>query len=802
MTGDLHLITQELIAPLREALAAATGVFVVVAFAMTSGVEMLIPLIEASLDRGADVKILVGDYLYVTEPKALDHLLALASSGAEVRLWQSGGRSFHPKAYIVEGPEGGLTFVGSSNLSRSALTTGEEWNVAIGDPDFRHDALEAFLARFYHEQTRPLNRATVHAYREACQDFRTRHPNLVDAWSRQESLALTLPVSAPDPGAGPDGGGGPVEPHPIQTEALRELQTTLDEGYRRALVVMATGLGKTYLAALFAKQFRRVLFVAHREEILRQARAAFFRIMPDRSTALYFAKEQDDADLIFCSIFTMGARRHRERFPREHFDLIIIDEFHHAAAPSYQGLLEYFKPRFLLGLTATPDRADQRDIYGLCDGNVAYQIDFLEGIRRGLLAPFRYFGIHDPADYSGLRWRGGRYDEEDLLQLQLQDSQATAIMEAWSKYRQTRTLAFCSSVLQADYLAGYFQDRGIRAAAVHSRGSISRSAALMALAQGSLDILFTVDLFNEGVDVPVVDTLLFVRPTESAALYVQQLGRGLRLAPGKQHCHIIDLIGNYRNVEDKLKILVSGSAQTEASVTIETLIDQLPPDCTVDLDVGVIDLVTRLLNRTVPRRELVRQAYQRLAEERGHPPGYLEFHLFGGVDTRIVRQEFRSFVGFLSWAGLLTPDQEGVFAQYKGFLEEVEATSMTKSYKMVLLHVMLSRGPSRWHHPISAEEAAGPFFDYLMATTFRRQTEVEGSRSLKSGRGPAVAALIAQMPMTHWSNSSQGWATREGRRFRLNIEATDEATLEVLHDWTRDICAYRLHQYFSRRARE
>jgi superfamily II DNA or RNA helicase len=226
-----------------------------------------------------------------------------------------------------------------------------------------------------------------------------------------------------------------IEPRPAQLAALDALHATWEEGYDRAMVVMATGLGKTYLAGFYAKSFRRILFIAHREEILEQARRSFQRIMPERSWGYYNGTEKNhSAEMLFASIYTLGMKKHRERFNPRDFDLIIVDEFHHAAARSYRTTLEYFKPSFLLGITATPERMDGQDIYALCDGNVAYQIHFLEAISRGWLSPFQYYGIYDDIDYSRIRWLGTRYDEDELLAAQLQEARAALIHDAWLSY--------------------------------------------------------------------------------------------------------------------------------------------------------------------------------------------------------------------------------------------------------------------------------------------------------------------------------------------------------------------------------
>jgi len=316
---------------------------------------------------------------------------------------------------------------------------------------------------------------------------------------------------------------------------------------------MATGLGKTYLAAFFAAQFERVLFIAHREEILIKAQQSFKHVHPTKGTGFYNAKEKAaNADFVFASIQTLNQQHHLSGFAPDTFDLIVVDEFHHASAPSYMRILDYFKPEFLLGITATPYRLDNKDVFGLCDGNVAISIHFIDAIKQQWLVPFRYYGIYDDTDYSQLRWLGNRYDEEELARVQLRTDMAEKIFQEWIKHKQSRTIAFCSSILQADFLNHHFQQAGFLSISLNGNTpNEERLAARERLNSGKLDIIFTVDLFNEGVDIPRVDTLLFVRPTESLAVFTQQIGRGLRIAEDKDDCVIIDLIGNYRNADMK-----------------------------------------------------------------------------------------------------------------------------------------------------------------------------------------------------------------------------------------------------------
>ena len=270
------------------------------------------------------------------------------------------------------------------------------------------------------------------------------------------------------------------------------------------------------------------MFIAHREEILKQAKASFEKVLKKEGGLYYGVEKNAKHDMLFASIFTLSIQEHLEQFRRDEFDLIIIDEFHHAAAKSYQKIIDYFEPKFLLGLTATPERTDGKDVFALCDGNVAYEITFIEAIQRGWLTPFKYYGVKDDIDYSQIRWLGQKYDQQQLLIEQLNTERAKKIFDEWMKHKQSRTLGFCSSIEQAEFLANYFQKQGIEAISLTSNTKhISREEAIRRFESKEIEIIFTVDLFNEGVDIPSVDTLLFARPTESLVVFTQQIGRGL-----------------------------------------------------------------------------------------------------------------------------------------------------------------------------------------------------------------------------------------------------------------------------------
>lgn len=796
--SKLRLITSNLIEDLKSLTLDATSIYWIIAFAMKSGVRHVLPSLKEAGTRGAELKLLVGDYLYITQPEALKLLLEELPH-AEIRIYRSNGISFHPKAYMFRSNEDSHLIVGSSNLSSSALHNGIEWNLyapAVVSGTVFEEATNEFMKLFYSASTIPLNTETLSGYQEAYNKV-NKDLALSNTWSANEEQEIMFGTvngesMVIDPKEEYTTGPSKLTPRPAQVLALQALKKTIEDDYDKALVVLATGLGKTYLAAFFAEQFKRVLFIAHREEILNQAKNSFLHVHPSQSAGMYNAVEKNvNADFIFASIHTLSQQYHLDQFSPNNFDLIVVDEFHHAAAPSYERVIEYFNPKFLLGITATPDRLDNKDVYSICDGNVAIRIPFIDAIEREWLAPFRYYGVYDETDYSQIRWLGNRYDEEELARFQLREDMAKKILEAWKLRKQSKTIGFCSSVRQANFLSNYFSGAGYNSVALS--GATPREERINArkeLENGLLDIIFTVDLFNEGVDIPTVDTLLFIRPTESVAVFTQQIGRGLRLADGKTYCVIIDLIGNYRNADTKLSIF---SAEQMEKPNLYTIQAAIPEYCSIELETEIIDLIKEMDKKAASHKQRMIYEYFRLKEELGIRPSYLDYHLKSGIITTNVKSEFGSYVGLLKDAVELTEQELEAYDLYKGWLEEVEKTAMTKSYKMVLLSYMLSRGVNHWFEPVTAEAASPYFIDFLTTKEYRKKID-----SIIPDHKKA-ASLIGRMPMTKWSSSSKGKIRYVDGEFALNFDLSKHVN-EIIFNWTKEICEYRLHWYFEKKA--
>jgi superfamily II DNA or RNA helicase/diadenosine tetraphosphate (Ap4A) HIT family hydrolase/HKD family nuclease len=683
-----------------------------VAFILESGMDLLEEHLQDVLDRGGRIRLLTGDYLGITDPKALTRLLDLQEGRKDqldLRVFESGGVSFHPKAYIfyfADPPESGVSYVGSSNLSAQALREGIEWNYRVVPSDSRkgfQSIAGAFESLFLSPKTRNLDIDWINKYEKSRRppsiaSSSETHPEILLAEDQKkwgESAWGEVPAEII-----PEESKAPPEPHEIQKKALVALEGTRGEGNQAGLVVLATGLGKTWLAAFDSVEVgaKRVLFVAHREEILRQALKTFRRIRPMASLGLYTGAEKlPDADVLFASIQTLGRVNHLRTFSRVAFDYIVIDEFHHASAKSYRKLIDYFQPEFLLGLTATPERTDGGDLLALCGENLVYRCDLMEGIRKGLLCPFHYFGVPDEVDYRNIPWRSGRFDEEALTRAVATKKRAMNALEQYRARAGQRTLAFSCSQTHADFMAAFFSEQGIRSAAVHSGPQTApRASSLKKLADGELDVVFAVDMFNEGVDLPNVDTVMMLRPTESRILWLQQFGRGLRVSEGKDHLRVIDYIGNHRTFLLKPQTLFGlGRGDYELSMALEAALKgeaDLPPGCEATYELEAVNILRALLKQPKPD-EALRIWYDEFKESHGERPRAVEA-LHEGYNPRSTRKPYGSWLNFLAAMGDLSEEEQKLLgnSQAGELLDILEITPMARSFKMLTLLAMLNAG--------------------------------------------------------------------------------------------------------------
>ncbi|MEZ5264270.1 MAG: DUF3427 domain-containing protein [Vicinamibacterales bacterium] len=592
---------------LRSEIASADRIDVVMAFIRRSGIAPLLDALRRHGERrptsppdggpaGSPVptlRVLTTTYTGSTEQAALDQLVDL---GADVRVsYDVGTTRLHAKAWVFHRRSGFSTaYVGSSNLTHSAQVTGIEWNVrasAARNPDV--------LAKF----------AAVFESYWASGDYRPYDPHRFEEELRRAGRTDRGPLVILSPIE--------LRPLPFQERLLELVEVSRRRGHHRNLLVSATGTGKTVMAALDYAGLRerlhrsRLLFIAHREEILDQSMATFRHALRDPSFGEKWvgASRPNRFEHVFASIQSLNASG-LAHLPADHFDVVIVDEFHHAAATSYRRVLDHLDPVELLGLTATPERSDGLPVLHWFDDRIAAELRLWDAIDQQHLAPFLYFGIHDGLDLTDIPWRRGRGYETEALANRYTSSDAWArlVVQRVRDHVEPgsmRGLGFCVSIEHARFMARHFNHHGIAAVAIWGDSPrTEREAALRDLAAGTVKIVFSVDLFNEGVDVPTVDTVLLLRPTESPVLFLQQLGRGLRRARHKSVCTVLDFVGNHRRefrFDRRYRALLGGTRR-EVERAVQLQFPFLPAGCNMQLDEKAAEIVLRSLREAIPSR--------------------------------------------------------------------------------------------------------------------------------------------------------------------------------------------------------
>ena len=784
-----------------------------VSFVMKSGLACILRPLEDALDRGAHVRILTTDYLAITDPDALTQLADLAEDPdrrLEVRLFSGGSIAFHPKAYIFWSSAGQAAagYVGSSNLSASGIDGGVEWNLGT---DRVEQLVAGFESLWVDGRSRRLNARTLGEYRET--------------W-RQSARRVTAPQPDPDSEPAeesrPDASEEilrhltgvadelpiqPVAPRPIQSEALAALEQTRADGFDRAFVVMATGLGKTWLAAFDSARpgFRRVLFVAHREEILRQSRDVFRRVRPDADLGLFVGDEKvRDSEVVFASVQTL--HRHLARFAPAAFDYVVIDEFHHAAASTYRRVLGHFEPKFLLGLTATPDRRDGADLLALCGDNLVFDCGLAEGISRQELSPFHYWGIADVTDYAPIPWRSGRFDPAVLATaIETRERAAKALHECRDKGGGP-TLAFCSSITHAEFMKAFFVAEGVRAAAVHSgNDSDPRHRSVAGLQSGEVEVLFTVDVFNEGVDIPEVETVLMLRPTDSPVVFLQQLGRGLRKTAGKAALRVIDFVGNHHSFLTKPRTLLSLGGRTpqnkEVLEALESGDFELPPGCSVDFDLEAVEFLNRLSKPSTSQAKRLEEFCRNYESENGIRPTAAQ--AFSSVGVQTSAKPVRDAEGwhrYLNGLGLLRPEEQAAVEALGDVLRSLEREPITRAYKLVTLAALLKLNALHTGAPVADVASVSLTLtrrDPRLRADTEQTREVSDLDSVISERW---RAFWTKNPLTHLTDKPQSVFQLSGERLEPRFEVPAE-NVTAFSALVSEIVEWRLQIYLREPSR-
>ncbi|MBK7583817.1 MAG: DEAD/DEAH box helicase family protein [Myxococcales bacterium] len=739
---------------------------IVVAYAQPAGVSLLRQLLERLVHRGARVRILLGAYLDGTHPDALRQLKELLGTGASasIRFVPDRYEHFHPKVYRVLDDAGREhLFVGSANLSYSALTGSEavEWTLGIDE-----STAPALVA---------LGRARVDML------LTTRGEPLTDQLISEYDASRRRRVLPPDDIIELDLPRTSESANAAQVKALEALVEVRRAGHQRALVVAATGLGKTVLAALdslVVAPSGRVLFVAHRQEILLQARRTFERFRADGTCGLFNQYEKAiDARHVFASVFSLDAVGAAEL---THFDYVVIDEAHHASAQTYRDVLGRVSPTFVLGLTATPERLDGGNIYELFDNVVAYEAGMLDAIANQWLVPFHYYGLPDPVDYSKLRWVGGTsgYAQNELESALVDRERLERVTAALTSadFPGSRSLVFCVGIGHAAQTAESLRQAGLRVALVHSGpGSDDRAWSVDALSRGDLDAIVSVDVFNEGVDIPAVDRVVLLRPTDSATVYLQQIGRGLRLCPevGKSTLTVIDFVGNHKRARVHFDLLGMSLDDVASAVSGTALRRSYSDGRVIYVAPEALDAVRAVHVATRGTRARVDEAFDLARDELDVArPSLLDVASRCGLSPTTLVRLYGSWLDYLGQRGALSADDRALKADSRvsALLLDVETTAMSGPHKMVLLGAMADRGVTR----VTMAELAG---------SLRRFVEVRHPAAIAHISQPAwasdtgLANNLRENPAHHLSKSHPQSFGLEDGVFELLIPAGVEATL-------------------------
>lgn len=636
----------DLISELKREILSSDNIDILVSFIRWSGLRLIKDeLIEHTQTK--KLRIITTSYMGASEFKAIKFLSELPNT--EVKISYDTQRTrLHAKSYMFHRNTGFTTaYIGSSNISKDAMTTGLEWNMKVSEKDSKNivDKFKAtFESYFNDEEFKTFTEEDEEKLKTELKKAR------VSELKNENNYIVNIDV----------------RPYHYQQEILDTLSVERDVlGHNKNLVVAATGVGKTVVSAFDYKNFKsqnkgkvnRLLFIAHREDILSQSLKTFRTILRDRNFGGLYSGNftPNNIDHVFMTIQTFNSKKFDECLDKEFYDFIIIDEFHHASAPSYQKILEHFKPKVLLGLTATPERMDGKDVLEYFDGRISSEMRLCEAIDKKLLSTFQYFCISDELDLSKLKWSKGGYDNKELTELLTIDKlnskkRAELVIRSLYDYisdiDEVVGLGFCVSIEHANFMANYFNDKKIPSVAISSKTiKDERDKAKSGLINGKYKFAFVVDLYNEGVDIPEVNTILFLRPTESLTVFLQQLGRGLRLSDNKECLTVLDYVGqahkNY-NFYEKFSSIARKKGKV-LKKEIENGFITLPKGCHLHMEKQAKEYILRNINSFINNKTTITNKIKTFEIESGKKLNLENFIEFYNIKLKEIYKTKNSF---------------------------------------------------------------------------------------------------------------------------------------------------------------